>query len=72
MDDMRAQSRLLLCREEKYWYPLFEVPQLMCMAILAIPTLVARIALVYPGTVAQDGVADADAAPSERDALRAT
>lgn len=45
----------MLRSEDHYSYPLFELPQLLCMIILSIPTLVARIALVCPLAAAQEG-----------------
>ena len=36
------------CRCDHYYYPLFQVPELLCMVILSVPTLVARTALLYP------------------------
>ena len=37
-----------MCRNDHYYYPLYQLPELLILVILATPTLMARIALEYP------------------------
>jgi hypothetical protein len=37
-----------VCRNDHYYYPLYQLPELLILVILATPTLMARIALEYP------------------------
>ncbi len=36
------------CSNDHYYYPLFQLPELLIVAVFSIPTLLARISLVYP------------------------
>ena len=37
-----------MCRQDTYYFTLFQLPELLILSILAAPTLMARIALAYP------------------------
>ena len=48
--------------DDRYYYALFQLPELLVLAVCATPTLLARISLVYPSPDAVPEPTDEEAA----------
>ena len=51
--------------DDRYYYPLFQLPELLIMAVCATPTLLARISLVYPSPDSVPDPSDLEASASD-------